>query len=137
MRFFGRRKPDPVAIAHYAPDISLTAVDYAPPIPHERRFQNARGAIREFLSRTNPDSLCEQFYDRAAEEEGELILVLLQEQAPDHRDANASIARKHKAELDRLDQALQQVDSAVRACDAELSELQKLYDRCNKQGVTS
>lgn len=131
MKAFWKKKDASAEIIHYAPDTTLTAVDYVIPISLEQRIRRAEARIRDFLGQTEPDSLCETFYDPFAEEEERLIIGLLLEQTPNHMDANRAIADKHSAELKRLDLALGQVDEAIRDYEAEVAALQELFDRCN------
>ena len=120
-----------VSIQHYAPDVSLTAVDYVIPVLPERRIQAAKRQIADFLAQTNPDSLCEGFYDMYAEKEDSLIVSMIREQIPEHRDANKSIACKHKSELVRLGLSIGQLEEAMKGYDTEIAALQELYDRFN------
>lgn len=131
MKTFWRKKDASVEVVHYAPDVTLTAVDYVIPVSLEQRIHRAEARIRDFLSQTEPDSLCETFYDPFAEAEEQLLIGLLLEQMPNHMDAGRSIAEKHSAELERLDLALEQVDEAIQDYGTEIESLQKLFDRCN------
>ena len=127
-------KNDTVSIPHYAPHVTLTALDYILPVTHQQRMQQAEQRIRDFLAKTQPDSLCETFYDRCAVREDELIIAALREQTPEHNDANASIVRKHRAELDRLDLSIVQAAAAIERYEAEIAGLQQLYDKFNQGG---
>lgn len=135
MRFIKRKGQ--TSIPHYAPDITLSAVDYHAVIPSDRRIHNAEKRIREFLSKTNPDSLCATYYDKLAEEEEQVAVACLQRQTPDHRDANTSIALKHQAELKRLLQEIQSVDAMIEQYQAEIKDLQAMYNRYNITEVTA
>lgn len=131
MKALGKKKDASVEVIHYAPDVTLTAVDYMIPLSLEQRIHRAEANIRDFLSQTNPDSLCETFYDSIAEKEERLIIGQVLEQRPNHLDASRSIAEKHSAELRRLDLALKQMEEAIQDYGAEIASLQELYDRCN------
>lgn len=131
MKAFWKKKDASVEVIHYAPDITLTAVEYVIPFSPEQRIRRAEVNIRDFLSQTNPDSLCETFYDPMAEEEERLIIGQVLEQRPNHLDVSRSIAEKHNAELKRLDLALEQMEEAVQEYGAEIASLQELFDRCN------
>lgn len=135
MRAFWRKKDASVEVVHYAPDVTLTAVDYILPISLEQRLRRAEANIRDFLSQTSPDSLCETFYDSYAEKEERLIIGQILEQRPNHLDASRSIAEKHNAELKRLDLALEQMEEAIRDYGAEIASLQELFGRCNGWGA--
>ena len=135
MKAFWKKKDTSVEIVHYAPDVTLTAVDYALPISLEQRIRRAEANIRDFLSQTNPDSLCETFYDSSAEKEERLIIGQILEQRPNHLDASRSIGDKHNAELKRLDLALERMEDAIRDYGAEIASLQELFDRCNGMGA--
>jgi len=131
MKAFWRKKDASIEVIHYAPDVTLTAVDYVLSVSLEQRLRKAEARIRDFLSQTEPDSLCEAFFDPLAEEEERLIIGQLLEQTPNHLDASQSIADKHNAELKRLDLALEQIEEAIRDYGSEIASLQKLFDRCN------
>lgn len=131
MKALGKKKDASVEVIHYAPDVTLTAVDYVIPVSLEQRIHRAQANIRDFLSQTNPDSLCEMYYDRVAEEEERFIIGQVLEQKPNHLDASRSIAEKHSAELKRLDQALAQIEEAIQEYGAEIASLQELFDRYN------
>lgn len=131
MKLFSKKRDGSVSIGHYAPDITLTAIDYYPPVSHEERIQRAEKRIKEFLEHTNPDSLCDSFYDRIADEDEHLIIALLRKQIPNHKDANGSIALKHQAELTRLVRAIQLVDAEIIRMESEINDLQVLYDHFN------
>lgn len=135
MKAFWKKKDASVEIVHYAPDVTLTAVDYVIPVSLEQRIRRAEANIRDFLSHTNPDSLCETFYDCIAEKEEQLIISQVLEHTPDHLDACRSIAEKHHAELRRLDLALEQIEEAIRDYGTEIASLQELFDRCNCNGI--
>lgn len=135
MKTFGKKEKASVEVVHYAPDVTLAAVDYVIPISLEQRIHRAESNIRDFLGQTNPDSLCETFYDSVAEEEERLIIGQMLEQKPNHLDAGRSIAGKHNAELKRLDLALEQMEKTIRDYEAEIASLQELFDRCNGMGA--
>lgn len=135
MKAFWKKKDASVEVVHYAPDVTLTAVDYVIPISLEQRIRRAETRIQNFLSQTAPDSLCETFFDPFAEEEERLIIGQVLEQRPNHLDANRSIAKKHDAELKRLDLALEQMEEAIRDYETEIASLQELFDRCNGMEV--
>lgn len=135
MRAFWRKKDASVEVVHYAPDVTLTAVDYILPISLEQRLRRAEANIRDFLRKTTPDLLCETFFDSVAEKEERLIIGQILEQRPNHLDASRSIAEKHNAELKRLDLALEQMEEAIRDYGAEIASLQELFGRCNGWGA--
>lgn len=131
MKLFGKRKDASVEVVHYAPDVTLTAVDYVIPISLEQRIRRAEARIQNFLNQTAPDSLCETFFDPFAEEEERLIIGQVLEQTPNHMDASRAIAEKHNAELTRLELALAQMEEAIQSYETEIESLQELFDRCN------
>ena len=135
MKWFGRKKQRTAAMTHYAPDITLTPMDYIQPLSPQQQLEKAEQRIRAFLKHTDPDSLCEGFYDRIADEERDLTIALLRTQTPDHQDVSQSIVRKHFAELERLDREIRQVELAISTYSAQVADLQEQYDRCNKPEV--
>lgn len=137
MRFLHKKRKKNISIAHYAPDITLTSVDYCAAVPPKGRLDKAEQYIKRFLAQTDPDSLCEPFYDRLAEKDEQMEIAYLQRQKPDHHDANGSIVLKHRAELERLLLEIQLVDTAVKQYESEIKELQTVYDRYNRTGVTA
>lgn len=134
MKLFNR-KEKAVSITHYAPDVSLTAADYTLPVSHEQRILQAERRIRDFLRNTDPDNMCESFYDPMAEKEEQLVIARLMEQVPEHRGANLSIVKKHEAEMERLTRTLQQTDALIQTFEAEINALQKFYNSHNGMEV--
>ena len=115
----------------YAPDASLTATAYVEPVSEENRSKNAEKQMQHFLAETDPDSLCDAFYDRMAESENAVLLALLQQQRPGHADAILSIVRLHQAEQLRVQNDLSRTESAIAAYESEIETLEKLYRRYN------
>lgn len=131
MRARRKNKQETVTIKHYAPDVTVTALDYGLPITLEERMHRAEQRIRRFLNGTRPDNLCETFYDPYTAEEELALIAALQKQVPEHDGLNRALADKQRAELQRLDSALTDVANTIKAYEEELSELQQLFNRCN------
>lgn len=89
-------------VPHYAPDVGLTAVDYIEPISPEKRLRRAELQIDKFLKETSPDRFSGSFFDAYTEQEGKLLISLLEEQKTWHEGVNSSIVLKHESELIRL-----------------------------------
>lgn len=86
-------------VPHYAPDVGLTAVDYIEPISPEKRLRRAELQIDKFLKETSPDRFSGSFFDAYTEQEGKLLISLLEEQKTWHEGVNSSIVLKHESEL--------------------------------------
>ena len=89
-------------VPHYAPDVGLTAVDYIEPISPEKRLRRAELQIDKFLKETSPDRFSGSFFDAYTEQEGKLLISLLEEQKTWHEGVNSSIVLKHESELIRV-----------------------------------
>ena len=125
-----KNKSASVEIAHYAPDVTLTAVDYLLP-DAEKRLQEAETLMSRFLQQTAPDKLCEGFYDAEAEAQQELLLADLRLQGVEHTGSNRSIAAKHRAELQRLRSEIEDTDQLLQQLEADLSAMEQLYAAVN------
>ena len=121
-----RRKKN-VKITHYAPDVTVSAVDYVIPVSFDERFEKAKREITGFLATTNPDEYCYFYFDRYIKEEEKQLISDLTLQKAQHEDANKSISDKHGAELVRLREAIAKVEQEITYIDEELAELQTLY----------
>ena len=75
-------------VPHYAPDVGLTAVDYIEPISPEKRLRRAELQIDKFLKETSPDRFSGSFFDAYTEQEGKLLISLLEEQKTWHEGVN-------------------------------------------------
>ena len=111
-------------VPHYAPDVGLTAVDYIEPISPEKRLRRAELQIDKFLKETSPDRFSGSFFDAYTEQEGKLLISLLEEQK--------TIVLKHESELIRLRAEIKQAEDLIRKVDAEIDLLQAIYDRMNR-----
>ena len=129
-KIFKRKKVN-VTMEHYAPDVTISAIDYIQPLESQKRLKQAEYRIREFLDHTNPDSLCGGFFDRMVEREDQLLYALLRYQLPEHRDTNRSIAEKHKATMVRLEGEIEKTKAQIAGCTTEIMRLQRVYDRVN------
>ena len=119
-------------VPHYAPDVGLTAVDYIEPISPEKRLRRAELQIDKFLKETSPDRFSSSFFDAYTEQEGKLLISLLEEQKTWHEGVNSSIVLKHESELIRLRAEIKQAEDLIRKVDAEIDLLQAIYDRMNR-----
>ena len=108
-------------VPHYAPDVGLTAVDYIEPISPEKRLRRAELQIDKFLKETSPDRFSGSFFDAYTEQEGKLLISLLEEQKT-----------WHEGELIRLRAEIKQAEDLIRKVDAEIDLLQAIYDRMNR-----
>ena len=115
-------------VPHYAPDVGLTAVDYIEPISPEKRLRRAELQIDKFLKETSPDRFSGSFFDAYTEQEGKLLISLLEE----HEGVNSSIVLKPESELIRLRAEIKQAEDLIRKVDAEIDLLQAIYDRMNR-----
>ena len=68
----------------------------------------------------------------ATEQEGKLLISLLEEQKTWHEGVNSSIVLKHESELIRLRAEIKQAEDLIRKVDAEIDLLQAIYDRMNR-----
>lgn len=134
MSLFRRKRTEEdgaVSVEHYAPDVTLAAVDYALPTSLPQRMERSETRIKAFLKNAEPDALCESFFDHSAEAEEQLILAYLKTQTPAHSDANRSISVKHRGELARLLVSIDQVNEFLAVIDDEIHGLQDFYCKNN------
>lgn len=125
-----KNKPASVEIAHYAPEVTLTAVDYLLP-DAEKRLQEAEALMSDFLQQTAPDRLCEGFFDAQAEAQEELLLADLRVQGVEHTGSNRSIAAKHRSELQRLRSEIGDTEQLLQQLERELAAQERLYAMVN------
>lgn len=120
-----------VPVPHYAPDISLSAIDYIFPVSTNRRLARAERRIEKFLENTAPDRFNGDFFDTYTEQEEQMLITQLTMQTSWHNSVNGAIALKHQSELVRLRAALQQAQAVILQMDKEISSLQEQYDQHN------
>lgn len=118
-------------VPHYAPDISLTAVDYIEPVSPGRRIHRAERRIDEFLKDTSPDRFSGGFFDAYTEQGEKLLSAMLEEQTSWHNGVNGSIALKHESELIRLRAEIELAQDLVCQMGKEIEQLQKVCDSHN------
>ncbi len=125
MSFF--KKKGSVEIPHFAPDLTITPVDYQMPVQDTQRIQMAEKRIRKFLSETSPDEYCETIFDSVVESENHQLIRAVLAQQPDHLEVNALISQKHVAESASLKASIAYMDELIVKCQEELDHLSKVY----------
>ena len=125
MSFF--KKKGSVEIPHFAPDLTVTPVDYQVPVQDDQRIQMAEKRFRRFLAETAPDKYCETFFDGVVESENQRLIRTVLAQSPEHLEVNRLIAQKHKAESARLKANIAYMDDMIVKCQEELDHLSKVY----------
>ena len=113
-------------VPHYAPDVGLTAVDYIEPISPEKRLRRAELQIDKFLKETSPDRFSGSFFDAYTEQEGKLLISLLEEQKTWHEGVNSSIVLKHESELIRLRAEIKQAEDLIRFAAGDLRQNEQI-----------
>lgn len=98
----------------------------------EKRLRRAELQIDKFLKETSPDRFSGSFFDAYTEQEGKLLISLLEEQKTWHEGVNSSIVLNHESELIRLRAEIKQAEDLIRKVDAEIDLLQAIYDRMNR-----
>ena len=93
-----------------------------------RKWRMRRMGLKE----TSPDRFSGSFFDAYTEQEGKLLISLLEEQKTWHEGVNSSIVLKHESELIRLRAEIKQAEDLIRKVDAEIDLLQAIYDRMNR-----
>lgn len=125
------KKGETVSMEHYAPQVTVTAIDYIIPFSHKSYMKEMEARIKEALAKMKLDAMSGAYFDASALADKQVFLAMLRQQIPEHKDANRSIADKHAAELERLDSALLRTNKLIEMHEQEISALQELYDRCN------
>lgn len=123
-----------VTITHYAPDVTVTSIDYYPPVPFEERFRRAKKAIDEFLSKASPDELSGFYFDEYIDKDEKALISILREQITGHDDTHAKLAKKHEAELSRLRAEIDYVREEIKRLSAEILNAENLYNENNQEG---
>lgn len=119
-----------IRLDHYAPDVTIAAVDYELVDTHDR-LENAERVIHEFLAKTEPDIYCEAYFDEMINKENGVLLSDLNRQKALHSETNREIAAKHAAELERLRTEKIQKEEALLKLQNELEEVEKMYQGKN------
>lgn len=119
-----------IRLEHYAPDVTIAAVDYELVDTYDR-LKNAERVIREFLAKTEPDMYCEAYVDVMISKENGVLLSDLNRQKAFHSETNREIAAKHAAELERLRTEKIQKEEVLIKLQNELKEVEKMYQGKN------
>lgn len=126
-----KKTDERVTVHHYAPDVTVTSIEYYAAISFEERLKRAKRRIDEFLDSASPDELSGFYFDEYIDNEEKALISALREQIPGHDDTHLNLAKKHEAELNRVRAEIDNISKEIGRLSAEISAAEKLYNEHN------
>jgi len=125
------KKNRKLAIRHYAPDVTFTAADYELPFDIKAWILSTKKEMELFLDKTNPDVLCDTYFDQYIDRRADLYESLILNQRANHMEAISSICDKHESEILRLRLYINEVKEILEEYDQKIAAEEELYSRLN------
>ena len=129
-KLFHKKKENFAKLEHYVPDITITPVDYVLP-DYSSIYEHSKKEMLEFLSKTEPDIYCEQYFKNIAYVRAQEMKADLLSQQKKHMEAIRNIVSKHEAERIRLERTIKEKEKILNQHREELELLMKLYTEKN------